>query len=101
MTADPAALHHILHTMGYDYPKTRLIRQFATIAFGRGVSWAKGEHKHRHFLLPRMTETPSQTDETHVRHRQVLAPAFTTSQIRTYLPTFCRVFSQVPLLCYM
>jgi hypothetical protein len=43
MTADPAAIRHILHTMGYDYPKTRFIRQFAALAFGRGVAWAAGE----------------------------------------------------------
>jgi len=42
MVSDPKAIHHILHIQGYNYPKTRLSKQFTALAFGRGVSWAAG-----------------------------------------------------------
>ncbi|KAJ7753348.1 cytochrome P450 [Mycena maculata] len=75
MVADPKAIHHILHVQGYGYPKTRQSKQFVALAFGRGVSWA--------------------ADETHVRHRKVLGPAFNAQPIRAFLPVFRRVAAQL------
>ncbi|THH17464.1 hypothetical protein EW146_g3349 [Bondarzewia mesenterica] len=75
MVADPAAIHHILHTQGYGYPKTRESKAFTGLAFGRGVSWAGGE--------------------THVRHRKLLNPAFTAQPLRTFYPVFRRVAAQL------
>ena len=43
MLADPKAIHHVMHTMGYGYPKTRESKTFTGLAFGRGVSWAGGD----------------------------------------------------------
>ncbi|KAF5314441.1 hypothetical protein D9619_011872 [Psilocybe cf. subviscida] len=71
MLSDPAAIHHTIHTMGYGYPKTTESKTFTGLAFGRGVSWAGGE--------------------THVRHRKLLNPAFTTQAQRPFYPVFRRV----------
>ncbi|KAJ6561567.1 cytochrome P450 [Mycena vulgaris] len=75
MVADPKAIHHILHVQGYGYPKTRQSKQFVALAFGRGVSWA--------------------ADDTHVRHRKVLGPAFNSQPVRAFLPVFRRVAAQL------
>uniref|UniRef100_A0A8H7XN92 Cytochrome P450 n=1 Tax=Psilocybe cubensis TaxID=181762 RepID=A0A8H7XN92_PSICU len=75
MLSDPAAIHHTIHTMGYDYPKTTESKTFTGLAFGRGVSWAGGE--------------------THVRHRKLLAPAFTAQAQRPFYPVFRRVAGQL------
>ncbi|THU82019.1 cytochrome P450 [Dendrothele bispora CBS 962.96] len=71
MVADPLAIHHILHTQGYAYPKTRESKTFTGLAFGRGVSWA--------------------ADGTHVKHRKLLNPAFTTQSQKAFFPVFRRV----------
>lgn len=75
MLADPAAIHHVLHTQGYGYPKTRESKTFTGLAFGRGVSWAGGE--------------------THVRHRKLMNPAFTAQSLRQFYPVFRRVAAQL------
>ncbi|KAF5355243.1 hypothetical protein D9758_006006 [Tetrapyrgos nigripes] len=71
MVSDPVAIHHILHTQGYLYPKTRESKTFTGLAFGRGVSWA--------------------ADDTHVKHRKLLNPAFTTQSQKAFFPVFRRV----------
>lgn len=50
MLSDPAAIHHTIHTMGYDYPKTTESKTFTGLAFGRGVSWAGGKLNDVRFL---------------------------------------------------
>ncbi|KAF8902797.1 cytochrome P450 [Gymnopilus junonius] len=69
MISDPAAIHHVIHTMGYGYPKTTENQTFTGLGFGRGhVAWAGGD--------------------THVRHRKLLNPAFTAQAQRAFYPVF-------------
>ena len=39
---DPKALHHILHTSGYHYPKGTEVNQTIKLITGQGVVWAHG-----------------------------------------------------------
>ncbi|KAK7439308.1 hypothetical protein VKT23_017532 [Stygiomarasmius scandens] len=66
--ADPKTLQHIFHTSGYHYPKTNDFRNDIRRLFGKGIVWAEGS--------------------THQRHRKVLNPAFSASQLRTFLSVF-------------
>ncbi|THU88028.1 cytochrome P450, partial [Dendrothele bispora CBS 962.96] len=66
--SDPKALQHILHGSSYHYPKTKELRNLARRMFGRSMAWAEGE--------------------THQRHRKALNPAFSASQLKTFLSLF-------------
>ncbi|THU89712.1 cytochrome P450, partial [Dendrothele bispora CBS 962.96] len=66
--SDPKALQHILHGSSYHYPKTKELRNLARRMFGRSMAWAEGE--------------------THQRHRKALNPAFSSSQLKTFLSLF-------------
>ncbi|KAF4590203.1 hypothetical protein EYR40_009398 [Pleurotus pulmonarius] len=68
LTADPRMLQHILHTSSYHYPKRTDINQSIRNIMGRGIVWASGD--------------------AHQRHRKVMNPAFTTQQLRGFLPLF-------------
>ncbi|KAF5314792.1 hypothetical protein D9758_017507 [Tetrapyrgos nigripes] len=68
--ADPKALQHILHTSTYHYPKTEDFRRATRRLFGRAIVWAEGN--------------------THQRHRKALNPAFSASQLKTFLSLFQR-----------
>ncbi|KAF7422500.1 hypothetical protein PC9H_010656 [Pleurotus ostreatus] len=68
LTADPRVLQHILHTSGYRYPKRPDVNQSIRNLMGRGIVWASGE--------------------VHQRHRKVMNPAFTSQQLRGFLPLF-------------
>ncbi|KAF9078764.1 cytochrome P450 [Rhodocollybia butyracea] len=68
MVSDVDALHHILNTGGYRYPKTKDDERSSEQITGRGLAWAQGA--------------------THKRHRKALNPAFTESQLRTFVPLF-------------
>ncbi|KAI0032300.1 cytochrome P450 [Vararia minispora EC-137] len=70
MIVDPKAIHHIVHASGYDYPKKQENRQGMRLLGGRGMIWSHGER--------------------HQRQRKILNPAFTTSQIKSFLPIFIR-----------
>ncbi|KAK7439362.1 hypothetical protein VKT23_017586 [Stygiomarasmius scandens] len=73
--ADPKALQHILHASSYHYPKTRDVRNATRRIFGRAIVWAEGE--------------------THQRHRKALNPAFSASQLKTFLSLFQRSTSRL------
>ncbi|THU96525.1 cytochrome P450 [Dendrothele bispora CBS 962.96] len=68
--SDPKALQHILHASSYHYPKTDDVRKATRRIFGRAIVWAEGE--------------------THQRHRKALNPAFSASQLKTFLSLFQR-----------
>ncbi|KAE9399218.1 cytochrome P450 [Gymnopus androsaceus JB14] len=70
MVADPRALQYILHTSGYRFPKAIDSQQITKMMFGRGIIWAEGE--------------------VHNRHRKVLNPAFSATQLRQFLSLFQR-----------
>lgn len=98
MLSDPAAIHHVMHTQGYGYPKTRESKTFTGLAFGRGVSWAGGML----FVHSCTNSHNSPTQgETHMRHRKIMNPAFTAQNLRTYYPVFRRVAAQVRCLCFL
>ncbi|KAJ3985824.1 cytochrome P450 [Lentinula detonsa] len=68
MVSDAEALHHILNTGGYRYPKTKDAVRFIRQISGRGLTWAQGV--------------------VHQRHKKALSPAFSESQLRLLLPLF-------------
>ncbi|THU80132.1 cytochrome P450 [Dendrothele bispora CBS 962.96] len=67
---DPKALQHILHASSYRYPKVDDIRKVTRRIFGRAIVWAEGS--------------------VHSRHRKAMNPAFSASQLRTFLSLFQR-----------
>lgn len=69
MTTDPVAVAHIL-AHAYDYPKPDFVRDsLATMAAGHdGLLTVEGEH--------------------HRRQRRILAPAFTSTHIKSLAPVF-------------
>ncbi|OCH85713.1 cytochrome P450 [Obba rivulosa] len=70
MVADPKALQHICQKSGYDYPKDKRWTQLIRLVTGNGVAAAIGD--------------------AHVRQRNAMNPAFTTAQLRQYVPVFQR-----------
>ncbi|KAJ4479769.1 cytochrome P450 [Lentinula edodes] len=66
MIADPMGLQHIFQSQ--NYPKTRDIRLIAERVFGKGLLWATGE--------------------AHQRHRKALNPAFSTQNLKKFVPLF-------------
>ncbi|EEB91587.1 hypothetical protein MPER_10031, partial [Moniliophthora perniciosa FA553] len=67
-TADPRALHHILHQNVVEYPMASDVRRIFELIFGRGVIWVVGDE--------------------HRKHRRVLSPAFSINHMKTFLPSF-------------
>ncbi|RPD81958.1 cytochrome P450 [Lentinus tigrinus ALCF2SS1-7] len=68
MTADPKALQHILHKSGYNYPKRRDTTKMLELFSGGPIVSVVGEiHQHQ---------------------RKVMNPAFSATQLRTFLPMF-------------
>ncbi|KAJ3909728.1 cytochrome P450 [Lentinula edodes] len=70
MIADPQALRYITMTSAYGYPKSTDSAQITTLQFGRGILSVEGE--------------------IHSRHRKVLNPAFSVTQLRQFLNLFQR-----------
>ncbi|THU87170.1 PAH-inducible cytochrome P450 monooxygenase PC-PAH 1 [Dendrothele bispora CBS 962.96] len=66
--ADPKGLQHVLQTSNYHYPKSRDARNVLRRALGNGLATVDGD--------------------THQRHRKALNPAFSASQLRTFLSLF-------------
>ncbi|KAI0706269.1 cytochrome P450 [Cerioporus squamosus] len=71
MVADPKALQYILHKSGYHFVKGALSNQV-----GREINGESG-------LL-------SVTGSDHARMRKIMNPAFTSGQLRSFLPLFRR-----------
>ncbi|THV07087.1 cytochrome P450 [Dendrothele bispora CBS 962.96] len=68
--ADPKALQHILQTSSYHYLKTKDTQNFLRRVFGNGIVTVDGN--------------------THQRQRKALNPAFSASQLKTFLSLFQR-----------
>ncbi|EMD37290.1 hypothetical protein CERSUDRAFT_113940 [Gelatoporia subvermispora B] len=68
--ADAKALQHIFHKSGYHYPKPVESRQLTRQITGEGILHAEGQD--------------------HARHRKIMNPAFTASQLRSFIPVFRR-----------
>ncbi|KAF9072372.1 cytochrome P450 [Rhodocollybia butyracea] len=73
MIADPMGLQHILQSQ--NYPKTKDIRLIAERVFGRGLLWATGNAHHR--------------------LRRALNPAFSTQQLKHFVPLFQETTTQL------
>ncbi|KAH7925349.1 cytochrome P450 [Leucogyrophana mollusca] len=69
-TADPKALQHVFHTSGYRYPKGTLVTEVGKLFSGEGILSAAGDD--------------------HRRQRKIMNPAFSTGQLRAFLPVFRR-----------
>ncbi|KAI8989230.1 PAH-inducible cytochrome P450 monooxygenase PC-PAH 1 [Trametes punicea] len=65
---DPKALQYIFHKSGYRFRKTAVARQVTREITGGGILFA--------------------TDQDHARIRKIMNPAFTASQLRSFLPLF-------------
>ncbi|KAI0354772.1 PAH-inducible cytochrome P450 monooxygenase PC-PAH 1 [Trametes cingulata] len=66
--ADPKALQYIFHKSGYHFPKPAVARQITREIAGNGILFA--------------------ADQDHARIRKIMNPAFTASQLRSFLPLF-------------
>ncbi|TBU50069.1 cytochrome P450 [Dichomitus squalens] len=66
--ADPKALQYIFHKSGYHFPKSAVARQFSREIAGSGILFAQ--------------------DKDHTRIRKIMNPAFTASQLKSFLPLF-------------
>ncbi|OJT07986.1 Cytochrome P450 4F5 [Trametes pubescens] len=66
--ADPKALQYIFHKSGYHFQKGAVARQFTREITGPGILFAQ--------------------DQDHARIRKIMNPAFTASQLRSFLPLF-------------
>ncbi|KAI0714601.1 cytochrome P450 [Earliella scabrosa] len=66
--ADPKALQYIFHKSGYHFPKTAVARQVTREITGPGILFAQ--------------------DADHARIRKIMNPAFTASQLKSFLPLF-------------
>ncbi|KAJ3778039.1 cytochrome P450 [Lentinula raphanica] len=75
IVADPQALRYITMTSAYRFPKSTDSAQITTLQFGRGVLSVEGE--------------------VHVRHRKVLNPAFSATQLRQFLSLFQRTAAKL------
>ncbi|KAJ3883015.1 cytochrome P450 [Lentinula edodes] len=75
MIADPQALRYITMTSAYGYPKSTDSAQITTLQFGRGILSVEGE--------------------IHSRHRKVLNPAFSVTQLRQFLNLFQRTSTRL------
>ncbi|KAH9968439.1 cytochrome P450 [Lactifluus volemus] len=73
--ADPKALQYILHTSGYNFHKRRDLLKMTEMVAGKGLSCAHGKD--------------------HERQRKIIAPAFFTSQLKAFVPTFQDVASKL------
>ncbi|KIY67816.1 cytochrome P450 [Cylindrobasidium torrendii FP15055 ss-10] len=71
MTSDAKALQYILHTCAYKFEKAQEMIISVLASNGRSVLGVNGA--------------------THQRHRKVLSPAFSETQLRNYIPLFQRV----------
>ncbi|OSD01334.1 PAH-inducible cytochrome P450 monooxygenase PC-PAH 4 [Trametes coccinea BRFM310] len=68
MTADPKALQHIYHKSGYSYAKQPAQVNLGYLMSGPNIVWAQGID--------------------HQRHRKIMNPAFSSAQLRSFLPLF-------------
>ncbi|PIL24888.1 cytochrome P450 [Ganoderma sinense ZZ0214-1] len=68
VVADPKALQHIFHKSGYRFPKSAIARQITREIAGEGILYAM--------------------DRDHSRIRKIMNPAFTASQLKSFLPLF-------------
>ncbi|KAL7281118.1 hypothetical protein ACG7TL_004426 [Trametes sanguinea] len=75
MTADPKALQHIYHKSAYNYAKQTAQNHMGYIMSGPNIVWAQGQ--------------------VHQRHRKLMNPAFSTAQLRSFLPLFQSVTYKV------
>ncbi|THV04406.1 PAH-inducible cytochrome P450 monooxygenase PC-PAH 1, partial [Dendrothele bispora CBS 962.96] len=63
--ADPKAFQHVLQTSSYHYPRTKDAKNFLRRVFGNSIVTVEGS--------------------AHQRHRKALRPAFSASQLKTFL----------------
>ncbi|VDC07113.1 unnamed protein product [Peniophora sp. CBMAI 1063] len=68
MLADPKALHYVLQTSGYRYPRRQDARAEIRMMFGEGLVWAHGDQ--------------------HRRQRNIMKPAFSSPQLKSFVPLF-------------
>jgi len=107
MVADPKALHYILHTPGYNFPKRTDILKVTELVTGKALVCTHGtEHTliSMHPFLPFVTMhfflcfVPG---KVHERQRKIMAPTFFAPQLKVYLPMFqdaaSKVFTVYPL----
>ncbi|KAF8633415.1 hypothetical protein AX17_004586 [Amanita inopinata Kibby_2008] len=75
LIADPKALQYIYQTSGYNFFKQPERREMTRIISGRGILWADGiDHK---------------------RHRKVMLPGFGSPEVKTFVPLFSAIASQL------
>ncbi len=93
MLSDPKALKYVLHTSGYQFPKSPDHVHLVAALIGPGVAVAEGMYCI--CLIIRENSTDISSDTVHQRQRKILNPAFSASQLRQSLPLFQSFTSKV------
>ncbi|KAJ7072910.1 cytochrome P450 [Mycena amicta] len=75
LVTDPKALQYIYHTSGYRFHKQPERIELTRLISGRGILWADGDD--------------------HKRHRKVMSPSFSPSEVKALLPLFFSYASEI------
>lgn len=81
------AFQHIFHKSGYNYPKSVHTIVDIKLLTGESIISAAREQIGNYVLIHRSSFHFS-GGEDHSRHRKIMNPAFTASQLRSFLPFF-------------
>jgi cytochrome P450 len=86
IVADPKALQYILHTSGYNFPKSPDASHIIRMLTGDGVGSTKGKSSQQHLVSP--TFDKPLEGEIHRRQRKVMAGAFSVPHLKAFLTQF-------------
>lgn len=85
-----------MHKSGYNYAKTVQARVNIMNITGKGIIWAGSFGLFCIYLSFVLTATCLAGD-AHVRQRKIMSPAFSSAQLRSFLPVFHQSANKVPL----
>lgn len=93
------AFQHIFHKSGYNYPKS--VHTIVDIKLLTGESIISAARTQiRNCVLTLRSSSYLVGGEDHSRHRKIMNPAFTASQLRSFLPFFRQSAAKVRRLYF-
>ena len=97
-TANQQVLQHV-YKAGYGYYKRVDMNHMTYLMLGPGILWAEGAPRRVRVVCAFRRESHLHIGDLHHRHRRVMNPAFSSQQLRTFVPLFQRTAQKVGLLC--
>ena len=94
LNVNPQVMHHLHQKSGYDYRKRPFIAHLAYLTMGPGIMSMHGAYTYGGAFHVRVGSDNVLGDDHH-RHRKIMNPAFSTAQLRTFVPLFQRIASEV------